>query len=608
MEKRFIPTTKVEMEVLGWQQPDFILITGDAYVDHPSFGAAIIGRYLEHLGYKIALISQPDWQSTADFGKLGRPKLGCLITSGNLDSMLCKYTAAKKIRSQDAYSPGGKAGLRPDRAVIVYGNRVRELWKDVPIIIGGIEASLRRFAHYDYWSDKVRRSILLDARADLLVYGMGELAIGEIAARLSTGKALWEMTNIAGTCAIVADPPKNALVISSYEEVIRSKILFADAFKVQYQEQDPIRGKVLAQRHGDKYLLQNRPARPLTDAEMDEIYALPFCRDVHPAYLPEGVPALEEVKFSLVSSRGCFGSCSFCALHFHQGRIIQRRSKQSLVSEAKLLTGLADFKGYIHDVGGPTANFRHPSCQKQLKVGTCENRQCLFPQPCKAINADHSEYLSVLRELRKLPKIKKVFVRSGIRYDYLLAENNGEFLRELCSFHVSGQLKVAPEHVSEKVIAAMGKSKSEVFVKFADQFNKVNKTIGKEQYLVPYFMASHPGCGLKEALELAEFLRDHGYRPEQVQDFIPTPGSMSTCMYYTGIHPLTGEKIYIPRSERERRLQRALMQYFKPENRDAVIDALTILRRTDLIGFGKRCLIQPRRETLTVKREFKYKR
>ena len=608
MDKRFIATTKDEMAALGWQQPDFILITGDAYVDHPSFGAAIIGRYLEHLGYKVAIISQPDWQSTADFAKLGKPRLGCLITSGNLDSMLCKYTAAKKIRSQDAYSPGGRAGLRPDRAVIVYGNRVRELWKDVPIILGGIEASLRRFAHYDYWSDKVRRSILLDARADLLVYGMGELAIGEIANRLNAGKALWEMTNIPGTCAIVAEAPKNALVIPGYEEVTRSKILFAEAFKVQYQEQDPIRGKVIAQKHGDKFLIQNRPMRPLTDIEMDEVYALPFCRDIHPAYAAAGVPALEEVKFSLVSSRGCFGGCNFCALHFHQGRIIQRRSKQSLVSEAKILTELPDFKGYIHDVGGPTANFRHPSCQKQLKSGTCADKQCLFPQPCTALDADHSEYLSLLRELRKLPKIKKVFVRSGIRYDYLLAENKSEFLRELCSFHVSGQLKVAPEHVSAKVIAAMGKSKAEVFVKFAEQFKKVNQAIGKEQYLVPYFMASHPGCGLKEALELAEFLRDHGYRPEQVQDFIPTPGSLSTCMYHTGIHPLTGEKIYVPRSERERRLQRALMQYYKPENRDAVIDALTILHRNDLIGFGNRCLVAPQRLPLAVKRDFKKKK
>ncbi|MFA6074561.1 MAG: YgiQ family radical SAM protein [Negativicutes bacterium] len=608
MERRFIPTTKDEFESLGWQQPDFILITGDAYVDHMSFGAAIIGRYLEHRGYKVAIISQPDWQTTTDFGKLGRPRLGFLITSGNLDSMLCKYTAAKKIRSSDAYSPGGKAGLRPDRAVIVYGNRVRELWKDVPVIIGGIEASLRRFAHYDYWSDKIRRSILLDSRADLLVYGMGELAIGEIADRLNSGKALWKMTNIPGTCAIVADPPKNALVIPSYEEVVRSKILFAEAFKVQYQEQDPIRGKVIAQKHGDKFLLQNRPMRPLTDVEMDEIYALPFCRAVHPSYAQLGVPALEEVKFSLVSSRGCFGGCNFCALHFHQGRIIQRRSKQSLVEEAKLLTNMPDFKGYIHDVGGPTANFRHPACQKQLQIGTCADKQCLFPQPCKAINADHSEYLSVLRELRKLPKIKKVFVRSGIRYDYLLAENNSEFLRELCSFHVSGQLKVAPEHVSEKVITAMGKSRSEVFIKFADQFKKINQAIGKEQYLVPYFMASHPGCGLKEALELTEFLRDHGYRPEQVQDFIPTPGSMSTCMYYTGIHPMTGEKIYIPRSERERRLQRALMQYYKPENRDAVIAALSILRRNDLIGFGKNCLVRPERANLITKRDFRRKK
>lgn len=608
MEQRFLPTTKQEMAVLGWQQPDFVLITGDAYVDHPSFGAAIIGRYLERLGYKVGIISQPDWHSCQDFGKLGRPRLGVLITSGNLDSMLCKYTAAKKTRSQDAYSPGGKTGMRPDRAVIVYSNRVRELWKDVPVIIGGIEASLRRFAHYDYWSDKIRRSVLFDSCADLLVYGMGELAIGEIASRLNAGQNVNTLTDIPGTCVAVAEPPKAALVIPGYDDVVRSKILFSEAFKTQYEEQDPIRGRMLVQKHDKKFLLQNPPSRPLTDDEMDSIYALPFCREIHPAYAGSGVPALEEVKFSLVSSRGCFGSCSFCALHFHQGRIIQRRSQQSLLNEARLLTAFPDFKGYIHDVGGPTANFRHPSCKKQLSSGTCRDRQCLFPQPCKAIDADHSEYLSLLRELRKLPKIKKVFVRSGIRYDYLLAANNSEFMHELCRHHVSGQLKVAPEHVSERVLAAMGKSGSEVFLKFAKLFKKTNQLVGKEQYLVPYFMASHPGCGLKEALELAEFLRDNNYRPEQVQDFIPTPGSMSTCMYYTGIHPLTGEKIYVPRSERERRMQRALMQYYRPENSAAVIDALTILRRKDLVGFNKNCLVRPNRQILTAKNDSKRKK
>lgn len=595
--KEFLPISKQDMEARGWDQLDFLFITGDAYVDHPSFGPAIICRVLEKAGFKVGIISQPDWRSTTDFKKLGRPRLGVLISSGNLDSMLNKFTAAKKYRSKDNYSPGGKAGLRPDRATIVYSNRVRELWKKTPIIIGGIEASLRRFAHYDYWSDSVRRSILIDSRADMLVYGMGEKQIKEIALQLNSGIDISLITAVNGTCYLTdsLDILWDYTKIHSFEEVRDNKKKFAEAFKVQYLEQDPIRGKTIVQPSGDIYLVQNAPAMPLTMEEMDEIYALPYMRTYHSSYEEVGgVPAIEEVKFSLVSQRGCFGGCSFCAIVSHQGRIIQNRSHDSILQEAQILTQLPDFKGYIHDVGGPTANFRIPSCQMQFERGTCKGKPCLAPKPCKNLTANHGDYITLLRALRKLPKVKKVFIRSGIRYDYLI-EAKDEFLQELCEHHVSGQLKVAPEHIAKKVTDLMGKSGKESYVKFADAFRKMNEKIGKEQYLVPYFMSSHPGATLKEAVELAEFIRDLNYRPEQVQDFIPTPGSLSTCMYYTGINPLTGENVYVAKDAQEKKMQRALLQYRDEKNYMLVYQALQKANRTDLIGFGPKCLIRPMR-------------
>ena len=591
----FLPISRQDMDERGWEQLDFLFITGDAYVDHPSFGPAIICRILEKQGFRVGIISQPDWRSTSDFKKLGKPRLGVLISSGNLDSMLNKFTAAKKYRSKDNYSPGGKSGLRPDRATIVYSNRVREAWKKIPIIIGGIEASLRRFAHYDYWSDSVRRSILIDSRADMLVYGMGEKQVKEIAMQLNHGIDISLITAVNGTCYLThtLDSLWDYTKIYAYEEVQENKKKFAEAFKIQYLEQDPIRGKVIVQPSGESYLVQNPPAMPLTMEEMDEVYALPYTRTYHSSYEQAGgVPAIEEVKFSLVSQRGCFGGCSFCAIVSHQGRIIQSRSHESIMKEAELLTKMSDFKGYIHDVGGPTANFRTPSCQSQLERGTCKGKPCLAPTPCKNLSASHEDYIELLRMLRKLPKVKKVFIRSGIRYDYLL-EAKDDFLRELCEHHVSGQLKVAPEHISRKVTDLMGKSNKEVYVKFADAFKKMNKKIGKEQYLVPYFMSSHPGATLKEAIELAEFIRDLNYRPEQVQDFIPTPGSLSTCMYYTGIHPLTGEKVYVAKDVQEKKMQRALLQYRDAKNYMLVYQALQKANRKDLIGFGPKCLIRP---------------
>lgn len=599
MTTDFLPITKKDMEQRGWDQLDFLFISGDAYVDHPSFGPAIICRLLEKQGFRVGIIPQPDWRSTADFKKLGKPRLGVLVSAGNLDSMLNKFTAAKKYRSTDNYSPGGKAGFRPERATIVYCNRIREVWKDVPLIIGGIEASLRRFAHYDYWSDSVRRSILVDARADLLVYGMGEKQIKEIAAQLASGIKIADIRDIPGTCyrATALDHLWNHIEVADYETVSRDKKAFAEAFKVQYLEQDPIRGKIIAQNHGEEFLVQNPPALPLSTAEMDEIYDLPYRRTYHPVYeAAGGVPAIQEVKFSLVSHRGCFGGCSFCAIVSHQGRIIQARSKESILQEARLLIKQPDFKGYIHDVGGPTANFRLPACQHQADRGACKGRQCLHPGPCSSLNTDHSDYLSLLRDLRKLPGVKKVFIRSGLRYDYLMAADNEEFLRELCEHHVSGQLKIAPEHVSPKVTRLMGKAGKEVYVRFVNAFNKMNKTLGKEQYLVPYLMSSHPGAGLKEAVELAEFLRDQGYHPEQVQDFIPTPGSLSTCMYHTGLNPLTGEKVHVAKDPHEKKLQRALLQYRDPKNYPFVLEALTKAGRQDLIAFEPKCLIKPPRQ------------
>ena len=591
----FLPMTRQDMENRGWGELDFIFVSGDAYVDHPSFGPAIICRLLEKHGYKVGIIAQPDWRGEEDFRCLGRPRLAFLVSSGNMDSLLNKFTAAKKTRHEDAYSPGGKSGCRPERAVIVYTNKLREIWPGVPVIIGGIEASLRRFAHYDYWTNRVRRSVLMDSQADLLVYGMGEKQILEIASDLHQGVAVENIQDVAGTCYRVPDFDYvyDYVKLPDFETVAVDKKAFADAFADIYLEQDAIRGKKLVQRNGEACVVQNPPAMPLTEEEMDEIYDLPYQRTYHPMYEKAGgVPAIKEVKFSLVSQRGCFGGCNFCAIVSHQGRIIQRRSHASILREAKLLTELPDFKGYIHDVGGPTANFRRPSCDEQLQRGTCRGKECLSPTPCKNIVADHSDYLSLLRELRKLPKVKKVFIRSGIRFDYLMLVKDS-FLEELCKYHISGQLKIAPEHISDRVTRLMGKSNKEVYRKFVQRFKAMNERLGKKQYLVPYFMSSHPGARLEDAVELAEFIRDLGYRPEQVQDFIPTPGTLSTAMYYSGIHPLTGEAVYTAKNPHEKRMQRALMQYWIPGNRPLVREALRLAHRTDLIGFDKKCLVHP---------------
>lgn len=593
----FLPMTKKDMENRGWEQLDFLFISGDAYVDHPSFGPAIICRLLERKGYRVGIIAQPDWRTTTDFKRLGKPRLGVLVSAGNMDSMLNKFTAAKKTRSTDSYSPGGRAGLRPDRATIVYCNRIREIWKQIPLIIGGIEASLRRFAHYDYWSDSVRKSIMADCRADILIYGMGEKQILEIANQLSEGISVNAIDHIAGTCCLKDSLESywDYVTIPAYETVQTNKRAFAEAFRVQYCEQDPVRGKVIVQPHGEKYLVQNPPAEPLTQQEMDELYALPYQRTYHPSYeAAGGVPAIQEVKFSLVSHRGCYGACSFCAIVSHQGRIIQSRSKESLLQETEQLVKLPDFKGYIHDVGGPTANFRAPSCATQLDRGTCRDRQCLHPTACSNLNTDHSEYLELLRSIRAVRGVKKAFIRSGLRYDYILAGNNHEFLRELCQHHISGQLKIAPEHISAKVTRLMGKSGKQVYLQFIKAYQAVNRELGKEQYLVPYFMSSHPGSGLREAIELAEFLRDMGYHPEQVQDFIPTPGSLSTCMYYSGLNPLTGEMVYVAKDPHEKKMQRALIQYRNPKNYELVYEALQKSNRLDLVGYDPKCLIRPR--------------
>ncbi len=593
----FLPITRDDMEARGWEQLDFVFVSGDAYVDHPSFGPAIICRLLEKHGYKVGLIPQPDWHSTRDFARLGKPRLGFLVSAGNMDSLLNKFTAAKKKRCRDAYSPGGKAGCRPERAVIVYSSRLRELWPEVPVILGGIEASLRRLAHYDYWSDTVRRSILVDSMADLLIYGMGEHAILEIAAELHQGVEVQNIQDVRGTCFRVPnfDYIWDYERLPSYEEVKDDKASFAEAFRQEYLEQDPMRGKRLAQQNGEWCVVENPPALPLSEEEMDEVYELPYMRTYHPIYEKDGgVPAIREVQFSLVSQRGCFGGCNFCAIISHEGRIIQRRSQASLLREAKILTGIKGFKGYIHDVGGPTANFRRPSCDRQMKHGTCRGKQCLSPVPCKNLCADHSDYIQLLRSLRELPGIKKVFVRSGIRFDYMkLAKDEDAFLEELCRHHVSGQLKIAPEHVSDRVTRLMGKSGKDVYLRFAEKFRRMNERLGKKQYLVPYFMSSHPGARLEDAIELAEFIRDMGCRPEQVQDFIPTPGTLSTCMYYTGLHPLTGEKVYTAKSYEEKQMQRALLQYWLPENRVLVRRALRMAHRQELIGYGRKCLVPP---------------
>lgn len=595
--KDFLPISLDEIKKRDWKSIDFLFISGDAYVDHPSFAPALICRVLESRGYKVALLCQPDWHKLENFAVLGKPNYAVLICGGNLDSMLCHYTAAKKQRSSDKYSAGGIVGKRPDHATTVYSQKIKELWPDMTVIIGGIEASLRRFVHYDFWEDKLLPSILEDSKADLLIYGMGEKQIIEIADYLAGGADIQDVHYIRGTSYLLPNFEKfyenDYVKLPSWEEISKDRKLFAKAYSMQSAEQDPIRGKIVVQQGKNKLIVQNPPALPLSTKEMDEIYNLDFQRECHPSYLPfGGVPALEEVKFSIVSSRGCFGSCSFCAIHAHQGRIIQSRSHESILNEAKILTQKKDFKGYIHDVGGPTANFRHPSCKKQLQFGTCKDRQCLFPKPCPNLDANHSDYIKLLQKIRALPNIKKVFIRSGIRYDYLLCDKKQNFLNELCRYHISGQLKIAPEHIAPNVLEKMGKPSKEVYQKFMQVFAKKNKELNLPQFLVPYFISSHPGCTLNDAIKLAEFLRDIKHQPQQVQDFIPTPGSASTAMYYSGVDIKTFEPIYVPRKLHDKALQRALMQYKNPRNYRLVKEALQKAGRTDLIGNSPRCLIK----------------
>ena len=598
MKGNFLPITREEMKERGWDQVDFVYVSGDAYVDHPSFGHAIITRLLESRGYRVGIIAQPDWRKPESVQVFGEPRLGFLVSAGNMDSMVNHYSVSKKRRKTDAYTPGGEMGKRPDYACVVYGNLIRQTYKKTPIILGGIEASLRRMAHYDYWSDKLKRSVLLDSGADVISYGMGEHSIVELAEALDAGIPVEDITYIAGTVVKTKslDSIYDAEILPSFEDLKADKMNYARSFYTQYLNTDAFNGKRLVEPYSDHlYVVQNPPAAPLTQMEMDDVYSLPYQRTYHPSYEAKGgVPAIKEIKFSLISNRGCFGGCSFCALTFHQGRIVQVRSHESLIEEAKEITKDKDFKGYIHDVGGPTANFRHPSCKKQMEHGVCKTRQCLFPSPCKNLDADHRDYVSLLRKLRDIPKVKKVFIRSGIRFDYLLADKKQEFLRELCEYHVSGQLKVAPEHVAGPVLSLMGKPEHKVYEEFTRQFYKMNEKIGKEQYLVPYLMSSHPGSTLKEAVELAEYCRDLGYMPEQVQDFYPTPSTLSTCMYYTGVDPRTMQKVYVPKSPHEKAMQRALIQYRNPKNYDLVYEALVKAGRTDLIGFDKKCLIRPR--------------
>ena len=583
----------------GWDSVDFVYVIGDAYVDHPSFGHAIISRVLESHGYRVGIISQPDWKNKKSIQVFGEPRLGFLVSAGNMDSMVNHYSVSKKRRKTDAYTPGGKMGKRPDYACVVYGNLIRQTYKKTPIILGGIEASLRRLAHYDYWSDRLKRSVLLDSGADIISYGMGERSIVEIADALDAGIPVNELTYIDGTVVKIKDRDRiyDAEFLPSYEDLKADKKTYADSFYTQYLNTDAFNGKRLAEPYSDHlFVVQNPPSKPLSVSEMDDVYSLPYTRTYHPSYEAEGgIPAISEIRFSLISNRGCFGGCSFCALTFHQGRIVQVRSHESLLKEAEIITKEKDFKGYIHDVGGPTANFRHPSCKKQTEHGVCRNRQCLFPKPCGNLDADHSDYVSLLKKLRELPGIKKVFIRSGIRFDYLLADRKRDFLKELCQYHVSGQLKVAPEHVARPVLSLMGKPEHSVYEKFTEEFYKMNAKIGKKQYLVPYLMSSHPGSTLKEAVELAEYCRDLGYMPEQVQDFYPTPSTLSTCMYYTGLDPRTGQKVYVPKNPHEKAMQRALIQYRNPELYDLVLEALKGAGRMDLVGFGPKCLIRPRR-------------
>ena len=600
MYEGYLPISKQDMQERGIKQLDFVYVCGDAYVDHPSFGHAIIARLLEAHGYTVGIIAQPDWKDDASISVLGVPRLGFLVSAGNMDSMVNHYSVSKKRRATDSYTPGGVMGKRPDYATVVYCNLIRHTYKKTPIIIGGIEASLRRLAHYDYWSNKVKRSILLDSGADLISYGMGEHSIIEIADALNAGIDVHDITFIDGTVFKTKnrDLIYDAIELPDYDEIKENKRSFAQSFYKQYCNTDPFSGKRLFEPYGGTtFVVQNPPAKPLTQTEMDEVYALPYMRNYHPSYEKDGgVPAIREIKFSLISNRGCFGGCSFCALTFHQGRIIQTRSHESIIDEAKQIIQEPDFKGYIHDVGGPTANFRAPACKKQMTKGACPTKQCLFPKPCKNLEVDHKDYIALLKKLRVLPGVKKVFIRSGIRFDYLMYDKDRTFLRELCEHHVSGQLKVAPEHISNTVLQKLGKPSVEVYNSFVKAYKDMNKKIGKEQYLVPYLMSSHPGSTLKEAVELAEYLRDLGYMPEQVQDFYPTPSTISTCMYYTGVDPRTMKKVYTPVNPHEKAMQRALIQYKNPKNYDLVKEALIKAGREDLIGFDEKCLIRPRKE------------
>ena len=601
MEQGFLPICREDMQAQGWDSVDFVYVSGDAYVDHPSFGHAIITRVLSAHGYRVGIIPQPDWKDKKSIMEFGEPRLGFLVSAGNMDSMVNHYSVSKKRRKTDAFTPGGVMGKRPDYAVVVYSNLIRQVYKHTPIILGGIEASLRRLAHYDYWSDRLKRSVLLDSGADIISYGMGERSIIEIAEALDSGIAVKDITFIDGTvCKVKSlDSVYDAVILPSFEELREDKLNYARSFYTQYCNTDPFSGKRLAEPYQDAhlYVVQNPPSKPLSQEEMDDVYAYPYMRTYHPSYEKDGgVPAITEVKFSLTSNRGCFGGCSFCALTFHQGRILQTRSHESLIREAKLLIQDKDFKGYIHDVGGPTANFRQPSCQKQLTLGVCKEKQCLFPKPCRNLKASHEDYIILLRKLKALPGVKKVFIRSGIRFDYVMADKDDAFLRELCKDHVSGQLKVAPEHVSDVVLRKMGKPENSVYQAFVKKYKQMNQQLGKNQFLVPYLMSSHPGSGLKEAVELAEHIRDLGYMPEQVQDFYPTPSTISTCMYYTGVDPRNMEPVYVPKNPHEKAMQRALIQYRDPKNYQLVLEALKKAGRMDLVGFDKHCLIHPRQK------------
>lgn len=600
MSQGFLPLCRKDMEERGWEQVDFVYVCGDAYVDHPSFGHAVITRLLEAHGYKVGIIAQPDWKEKTSVMEYGEPRLAFLVSAGNMDSMVNHYSVSKRPRRTDAYTPGGVMGKRPDYAAVVYGNLIRQTYKKTPVILGGIEASLRRMAHYDYWSDRLKRSVLLDSGADLISYGMGERSILEIAEALEAGIDVKDLTFIPGTVfrAKSLDSVYDPVILPGFEEMKQDKLLYARSFYTQYCNTDPIKGRCLAEPYGEHlYVVQNPPSRPLGQEEMDEVYGYPYMRTYHPSYEKDGgVPAIAEVKFSLISNRGCLGGCSFCALTFHQGRILQTRSHESLLDEAVKMTEDPDFKGYIHDVGGPTANFRQPSCDKQLEHGVCKNRQCLYPKPCRNLKADHKDYVRLLRKLREIPKVKKVFIRSGIRFDYVMADPDDTFFRELCAYHVSGQLKVAPEHVSDAVLSRMGKPENKVYQAFVKKYKRINQELGKDQYLVPYLMSSHPGSTLKEAVELAEYLRDLGYMPEQVQDFYPTPSTISTCMYYTGVDPRDMKPVYVPKNPHEKAMQRALIQYRDPKNYDLVLEALKKAGRMDLVGYDRHCLLRPKKQ------------